>query len=69
MAGFPGSKVAIIEVQVANQGCVIKGRPVRSCLAAAYQGREWFAPEVLKLGAEYSDGWTFKGSDGAAQGV
>src|SRR5260370_17562298 len=69
MAGLYFSKVAVVVVQVANQGGVIERRPVRSSLTSANQSHERVSTKVLELCLEHLNWRAIERPYGTTQSV
>src|SRR5207249_8354415 len=69
VAGFSFSNVAVVVVEVANQGCIVESSPVRSRLASSNQGNKRLAPEVLDLLSNHLYRRSIESANGTAKGI
>ncbi len=69
MAGLSFSEVAVIEIQEAHQGAVIKSRPIGGGSTTANQGTQWIASKIIILGGDHLDRLGIQGTDGTAQRI
>ena len=69
MAGLAGREVGVVEVEVADERAVVERGAVGRGPAAADQGAERAAAEVVELGADRSDGRRVERAERAAERV
>ena len=69
MAGLAGGEVGVVEVEVADERPVVERGTVGGRPAAADQGAERAAAEVVELGADRLDRRRLERAKGAAEGI
>src|SRR5712691_8125600 len=69
VAGLLFGDIAVVVVQVAYKGRVVKRRAVGSGFSAADQRYQGLAAEVFELGAQHLDRWPLKRSNSTAEGI
>jgi hypothetical protein len=69
VARFASGDVGVVEVEVAHQGAIVEGHPVRRGPPAADEGGVATAAEILDVLPDHPDRFPVERADGAAEAV